>query len=183
LILAVLASATVVLAQTSQAEQRFTFTPAPAAGAPSTGANRLALVINKWSTDADRDRVLAGLKEGPNQLSEEIREGYTVGYIDWVGGLQYTLRYAYQVPRADGGQDVILGADPPIPMGWSAGSAVTPSRVIQLRLNKDGRGEGKVGTKAAAAQNGKTFVLEDFDTLPAALADVQREGRGSPSSN
>src|SRR5262245_12040408 len=96
LILAVLTSAVVVLAQSSQGEQ-FTFTPGPGTGAVSTGANRLELIISKWSTDADRDRVLAGLKEGPNQLSEEIREGYAVGYIDWPGGLQYTLRYAYQV--------------------------------------------------------------------------------------
>ena len=111
---------------------------------------------------------------------------YAVGYMHWPGGLDYTLRYAYRIQRPDGGEDVVLATDQPISLWWDSGYS-TPSAsqsiVIQLRLNKDGRGEGKLGTKVVASQNAKTFVVDDFATLPATLLDVQRERSATAGSS
>src|SRR5437867_1761590 len=151
-IVAVLTLTTVVLAQTDHVEQRYTFQAANGSKAGPSGEGRLELVITQWSTDAERDRLLSALREGPNKLADAIRAGYAVGYMHWPGGLDYTLRYAYRVPRSDGGEDVILGTDQPIRLWWDTESGTplsSQSTVIQLRLNKDGRGEGKLGTKVA----------------------------------
>src|SRR5437773_3282437 len=158
-----------VIAQTNHVEQRFTFKAANASKAGPSGEGRLELVITQWSTDAERDRILSALREGPNKLADAIRAGYAVGYMHWPGGLDYTLRYAYRVPNPDGGEDVVLGTDRPISLWWDSGSATRSSQstMIQLRLNRDGRGEGKLGTNVANHHKAKTFVIADFDTLPA----------------
>ena len=181
-IVAVLTLTTVVLAQTNHVEQRYTFKAANGSKAGPSGEGPLELVITQWSTDAERDRLLSALREGPNKLADAIRAGYAVGYMHWPGGLDYTLRYAYRVPRSDGGEDVILGTDQPIRLWWDSGDVTPQSTVIQLRLSKDGRGEGKLGTKVSD-QNAKTFVIDDFDTLPTTLIDVQRERSATATSS
>src|SRR5438552_15272751 len=185
-IVAVLTLTTIVLAQTNQVEQRYTFKAANGSKSGPSGEGRLELVITRWSTDAERARLLSALREGPNKLADAIRAGYAVGYMHSPGGLDYTLRYAYRVPNPDGGEDVVLGTDQPIRLWWDSGSA-TPSSsqatVIQLRLNRDGRGEGKLGTNVTNHHKAKTFVIENFDALPATLVDVQRERSSTATSS
>ena len=68
-----------------------------------------------------------------------------------------------------------------------ASGSATPSSsqatVIQLRLNRDGRGEGKLGTNVTNHHNAKTFVIENFDALLATLVDVQRERSSTATSS
>ena len=177
---------TITIVQTNRVEQRFTFKAANASKVGPSGQGRLELVVTQWSTDGDRERVLSALRDGPDKLAEAIRAGYAVGYMHWPGGLEYTLRYAYRVPNSNGSEDVVLGTDQPISLWWESGGATPPlsqSTVVQLRLNKDGRGEGKLGTRVTTHQHAKTFVIEDFDTLPATLIDVQRERSVTATSN
>jgi hypothetical protein len=181
--LAAAVAARVAVAQTTQVEDRYTFSVANSPAAPS-GESRLELVVNKWSTDVERDRILSAVKEkGPDKVAEAISREYAVGYLHWPGNLNYALRYAHRVSRPDGGQDVILGVDRPISLWWSP-SAQTTSQpvVIQLRVNKEGKGEGKLSSKVAADATAKTIVADDFATAPSVLLDVQRE-RGASSSS
>ena len=52
-----------------------------------------------------------------------------------------------------------------------------PFTVIELRLNKDGEGQGKMSlaTKVTADKNSNTVVLENYDTQPVLLNSVRRE--------
>lgn len=185
--IAVVVLFTVAEAQTNQVQERFKFKVANASQVTSSSEGWLELVVNQWSSEAERDRVLSALREnGPDKLPIAIAQGYAVGYLHWPGNLEYTLRYAYRVPRPDGGEDVIVGVDQPISFWWnSASPASSPSQpvVIQLRVNKDGRGEGKVATKVAANASSKTIMLEDFATPPSVLIDVQREQSVNAASN
>jgi hypothetical protein len=127
-------------------------------------------------------RVCRRLKEdGPDGLAREIRSSGAVGYLHWPGSLDYTLRYAYHVPRPEGGQDLVLATDSPVQEWWESGHSMPASNsgitAIQLRLNNDGQGEGKLAmpTKVTAGRGAKTFLLADYDKQPVALTDVRRD--------
>jgi hypothetical protein len=157
--------------------ERFTFVPANFAGAPP-----MDIVIKRWSSDAERERVVTAAAGGVEELSHPIATAYEVGYIDWPGAVQYILRYASRVSRPDGGQDIILATDRPINVWWDAANKPAPTQdavsVIQLRLDKAGRGEGKVaiGERITSDKPANTIVVEDFTTRPALLTNVQRAG-------
>jgi hypothetical protein len=128
------------------------------------------------------------LKEGGSErLTESFRIGPAAGYLYWPGNLEYVIRFAYRVPRADGGEDIILATEYPVNVWWDKALAAPPTdfahgSVIQLRLNKDGRGEGKLlaGTKLTATTEGKIFGFENYAKQPVVLNDVQRERRTTP---
>ena len=184
---AVLALGTMAVAQKQGEAERFTFMAANGSKAGPSGEARLKIVINEWSPDSERDRLLSVLKtDGPDKLAESFRQGRAAGYIAWPGNLDYTIRFAYRMPRADGGEDVILATDYPVHVWWDPTLGAPPASVaqgtlIQLQLNRDGRGEGKlsVGTKVTATNDGKLFALEDYAKHPVMLTDVQRERRAT----
>ena len=183
---AVLAFGTVALAQTSTVKERFTFAALNGSKAGPAGGNRLELVVNRWSSDAERDRVYSAIADNvQDKLADALAALPEAGYIHWPSNLEYIVRYANRIPRPDGGEDVVLGADAPLSLWWDP-SISTPSTsprftVIQLRLSKDGRGEGKLSlaTKVTASKETKTFALEDYARQPAILTDVQRERTSS----
>jgi hypothetical protein len=178
---AVLAFATVLLAQTNSVSERFTFMAANVSKANTTDTGRHDIVVNRWSTDADRDRLFSVVRDsGPNNLLDALRDAPTVGYMHWPGHLNYGLRYARRTPRPDGGEDVVLVADRPIWLWWgtatSTASTDSPFTVIQLQLNKQGAGEGKFSVANKISSNKEVgIVLEDYANQPVLLNDVQRE--------
>jgi hypothetical protein len=174
---ALVAVATSAAAQApSAAAERFTFQPANFPGAPP-----MNLVIRQWSSDADRDRIVTAASNGPKELSHPIASSYAIGYVEWPGALQYILRYAARTTRPDGTQDIVLATDRPMTVWWDGapkpGAAAEGAyTVIQLRLDKSGKGEGKlsIAENVAADKTAKTIVIEDFGTRPTLLTNVQR---------
>ena len=79
------------------------------------GQARLDIVVNRWSTDEERSRLMAALQEqsrrGDRQLADALFGKESVGTIREVQSLAYDLRYARAIPREDGGQQVVLATD------------------------------------------------------------------------
>jgi hypothetical protein len=178
----VLALAAAAVAQPNAVEDRFTFAPVNASQAGPTGEGRFEIVINRWSPDEERGRVLSTLSNGePERLGREIASGWHAGYIRLPGNVEYTLRYAHRVSRSDGGADVVLATDRPIWFWWDPaapkGSADRPFTVIQLRLDPKGTGVGKLSLNAGitADKEAGTIALQDFANQPTLLTDVRRE--------
>ena len=78
-----------------------------------------------------------------------------MGYISFcislfVGNLEHTIWSAYRLPNTHGGEDVILANELPCRCVWwgqtigAPSTSVVQGTLIQLQLNKDGRGEGKL---------------------------------------
>jgi hypothetical protein len=185
---AVLALGAVVVAQHTQnprVAEQFSFIAANASNAGPSGEGRLQIVLNQWSPDTERDRLLTVLKtEGPDEVARWIGRSSALGYINWPGHLQYTIRFASRRPRPDGGEDVMLATDYPVHVWWDATLGMPPTSfahgsVIQLQLNREGRGEGKLstGTRLTPAHDGPWFALEDDATQPVLLTDVRRDPR------
>ena len=156
--------------------ERFTFVPANFPGAPP-----MNIVIKRWSSEADRDRVLAAVSGGPQELGAPIATSFEVGYIDWPGSVQYVLRYASRMTRPDGTEDIVLATDRPMWIWWDGASKPPAAAdhaytVIQLRLDKSGTGEGKLSFAEAvtADTTAKTIVLADYAARPAVLTNVRR---------
>ena len=174
--ISMVAAAVSVAAQPSPAAERFTFVPANFPGAPA-----MNLVIKQWSSEVDRDRVLAAAAGSPNELKSPIASLSEVGYLDWPGGVQYVLRYASRTTRADGTEDLVLATDRPIWVWWDGASKPSATAdnaytVIQLRLDKSGKGEGKfsIAENIKADTTAKTIVVGDYASRPALLTNVQR---------
>ena len=161
------------------AAARFTFARPPAPESTVDPKGRLSAVIERWSTDAERDRTAATIADGgPATLLDAFRDVPRIGSIYWPGGLEYTVRYARRQARPDGGADVVLVTDRPLWMWWDSKAASTdyPFTVLHLRLGKDGTGEGRASMGVTVTGDTSAgVVLSDFAKAPAVLTDVRQE--------
>ena len=112
-----------LLAQARQAELPLNLT----AVAMSTGgvrtpavASQVDITINRWSTSAESQRLMAVLKEkGPERLLDALQDAKSVGTIRTPGNLAYDLRFASSEPGEDGGTRIFLVTDRPVSY-WEA---------------------------------------------------------------
>lgn len=141
--------------------------------------NTVDLTISRWSTDADRDRLLSILKgHGQDALLSALQKMPVVGYLTTPGSLRYDLHYARQTPLPEGGQRIVLGTDRYIGSWEAANRPRTidyPFTVIELQVDKDGHGVGKASiyTKITATPEGN-IELENFANQPVSLNEVKR---------
>lgn len=139
---------------------------------------RVELGVTRWSTDAERQRLMATmLDKGANALLETLQNQPTTGYIQVNDGLGWDLRFAWQEPGEDGGQRITLVTDRPMSF-WEVSnrprSADYPFTVIELHL-KDGEGEGtlSLATKVIPDKSQRIVVLENFGTQRIRLTQVR----------
>jgi hypothetical protein len=139
------------------------------------------IAVTRWSTDAEREKLVSTLMDqGPNKLLDLLQKMPRVGYIRANGGLGYDLHYAHKTSMPDGGERVILATDRRIGF-WEAAnqprSIDYPFTVIELHINQDGQGEGKISlaTKIIGNKDTNTVLLENYDIQPVRLQSVRRE--------
>ena len=140
------------------------------------GAGRVIVRVERWSSNAERDRLTEALKKGPDSLLEALRDMKSVGTIRTPDSLGYDLRYAYQEPGDEGGRRVVIATDRPIGF-WEAANQPRisnyPFTVLQMELDKNGEGKGtmSVATKIIVRHN--TVELENFASSPVMLNDIR----------
>ena len=145
-----------------------------------TGAGVVEMLVERYSTDAERDRLLKALTEkGPEKLLDTLQSLPRVGYIRTPNSLGYDLHYARKAPLPEGGERVILATDRYIGFWEAANRPRTidyPFTVIELRLNRDGVGEGKMSIATRITMDGekKQIELENYGTQPVLLNNVRR---------
>ena len=138
------------------------------------------MVVNRWSTDAERDRLVSVLLEkGADKLLETLQDMPRVGYIRTPDSIGYDLKFARRAPFEDDGERVILATDRYIGFWEAANRPRTvdyPVTVIELRIRPDGEGEGKMSlfTKLIVEKKTNTVILENYGTQPVLLQGVMR---------
>lgn len=182
---AVLAMSAAAAAQTQHAQHSSALPQKFTAFAVSTGGPRTAgvattvdITINRWSTAEETQQLLNVLKEkGDDALLDALRDLKPVGTINTPGNLAYDLHYAHQKPTEDGGRRIFLATDRPI----SYWEAVTTPRVsnypftfIELRMNGEGQGEGKLSLATRVEANGDVIQLVDYAAQPIQLNQVRQ---------
>jgi hypothetical protein len=178
----VLMLAPVISAQTHATPERFT---ALAVNLERGTSGQVEFAINRSSTEAERDRLISTLMDqGPEKLLDVLRGMPRVGYIRTPESVGYDIHYARRAPLPDGGEQVVVVTDRRIEF-WEAAnrprSIDYPFTVIELHLNPDGEGEGKisVATRITADRQNRIITLENYSTQPVLLRSVKRERAGS----
>jgi hypothetical protein len=144
-------------------------------------AGNVEIQIDRWSTDAERDRLMkALLDKGPDKLLDVLQDAKAVGSIRTPGSLAYDLHFARRTPLPEGGERVVLATDRRISFWEQFNNTRTvdyPFTVIELRLNRNGDGEGKMSlaTRITADKENGVIVLENWDLQPVLLRNVKRE--------
>jgi hypothetical protein len=168
-------------AQTNGEPERFTALAVNMGTPGRPGAGTVEIQIDRWSTDAERDKLLTVLREqGPEKLLETLQKLPRVGYIRTPNSIGYDLHYARKSELPDNTERVIIATDRRIGF-WEAAnrprSIDYPFTLIEMRIKPNGEGEGKmsVATKITTENDGKTIVLENYASQPVMLTAVKRE--------
>jgi hypothetical protein len=151
-------------------------------GAPGRASSgQVEFVIERYSTDAERDRLLAVLKEkGPDKLLDALQSLPRVGYFRTPNSIGYDIKFARKNPGEDGGEVISLATDRHIGF-WEATNRPRtidyPFTVVEIHIGKDGKGEGKMSlaTKVMWDKHNNTLVLENYKSQPVLLNEVKRE--------
>jgi hypothetical protein len=156
-----------------------------------SGANRpttaqLTIRIERWSTDDERNDLMAILKEEQdvnraNQaLLRALQRLPRVGRIRESTSLGWDLHFAQQAPLPDGGRQIVIATDRPIGF-WEARNRPRtidyPFTILELRLDKANQGEGKMlaDTRVILNPATNTLVMEHYDISPVRLNRIRRQ--------
>jgi hypothetical protein len=146
--------------------------------APRANTTPVDMQINRWSTDAERDQLLKVFRDkGQEGLLSALQKLPVVGAIRTPGSLNYNVHFARQRPGADGGREIFMMTDRYIG-AWEAMNRPRtidyPFTLVQLQLDKNGRGVGKASIATQITQDPDgTIVLENFSSQPVMLNDVR----------
>ena len=145
----------------------------------SARTSQVDIQINRWSTDAERDRLLTVFRDkGQGALLTELQKLPKVGSINTPGSLSYDLHFAWQRPEAEGGRMIFMMTDRYVG-AWEAVNRPRtidyPFMLLQLSLDKAGTGVGKASiyTKITQTKDG-TIELENFANQPVMLNNVKK---------
>jgi hypothetical protein len=139
------------------------------------------IVIDRWSTDQERDQLKAALKEGgPDTLLRALKKiKKPAGRISSGGSLGYPLQFARQIPNSDGGRRIIIATDRPVSFLEATRQPRTieyPFMLIDIRMGANGEGEGKLLPLAKITQNDDHLVeIENYASEPVRLSSVRKE--------
>jgi len=164
--------------QTEKFTEKFTGFAINMNSGPKTAV--IDFTITRWSTDAEREKLLAILKENKNPttpLLKALQKMPKVGYIRTPQSLAWDLRYARQNELDEGGRQIILATDRPIGFAEARNqprSIDYPFTVIEIHLDKTDHGEGKilVGTKIYIDKK-NNLVLENYAQQPVRFNEIK----------
>src|SRR5262245_17795034 len=145
-----------------------------------TGQTSLLTVsINRWSTDEEREMLLTTLQEfGRDKLIDALMKiRPPVGYMRLPNTIGYDLYYARNHPNPDGSRRVVLATNREVRFREAANNTRSMQyqlTLIEIHLDKDGKGEGKMvpAAKVSWDTKAKKVEVENYNALPVDLLQV-----------
>ena len=148
-----------------------------------TASGRIEIVVERWTTEAERTKLRQALEKGSDELLNALQDTPKAGYIrNSGGGLGWSVQYARRHVLPGGGSRVVIATDRPMSFYERTShprSADYEFLVAELRLDKDGRGEGKLipAAQITFGKGANTIEIENYDREPVSLTRVV-EDRG-----
>lgn len=166
----------VLLLAPVEASERFTATAAVKGASGSAATVPLTIVVDKFSTDAERESLLKVLKGGGTAARELIARRPAVGSLQ-IGTRSTPIKYAYAVSTGDGRLITIVTGSPIVLDG--AGRAAPAAKpgfdlgLVLLTLPAAGPGTGDLvpATKIRVEQD-NSIVTEDASPDLVKLSNV-----------
>jgi len=153
--------------------------------AANLGASRgpmtqvLQITINRWSTDAERDQLVAALKaKGQQGLLNALQQLPAIGSIRTPNSVGYELRYARLDTLKDGGQRAFVLTDRYLSLAEvtnQSRSLEYPFTMIEMRLKPNGEGDGLMSVATRITQADNLLTVENYGLQPTQLTSVRRE--------
>jgi len=138
------------------------------------------ILITRWSTDAERDRLMDTLLEkGSSKLLDILSKMPAVGSIRTPDSVGYNLKYARLSPMAGGAEQVVIITDRPVGFAERREGGKTteyPFTVIEMHMNSNGVGEGQISlaTKINADKASRSIALENYGIGGVLLKNVRK---------
>jgi hypothetical protein len=153
-------------------------------GVGGATAGTLDIVVERWSTDEEREKLRGVLVEkggGDALLSAVQHIKPRCGYIRTSRSLGWDIQYCREAPLPDGGRRVILATDRPLSFREARNrprSIDYQFLLVEMRLNKDGKGEGKLASAAKVSydKDTQTVEIENYGQEPVRLTQVEVVG-------
>ena len=159
----------------------------------NVGTGKSAIVeirVTRWSSAAERQRVIQTMvdkgQDALLKMLEKLPAKGRLRFPNWTGPdpnhllLGWDVRYAWQSPEADGGHRVVVALDRYMSFRELSNQPRTvdyPFTLIEIHLNKNGEGQGKMAyaTKISFDKKKNAVELENFSSEPVRLTTVKAE--------
>jgi hypothetical protein len=142
-------------------------------------AQNLEIVIERWSTDAERKGLLDTLVEkGAESLLDAVQKlTPRAGFIRTSTSLGWAIQFAHYEDLPNGGRKVIFATDRPMSMYEiqnNTRSSDYDFMLCEIRLRADGKGEGKLATAAKISydREKRRLEIENYGNEPVRLTEV-----------
>jgi hypothetical protein len=149
-------------------------------GVGRAGATSLTIVIERWSTDEERAKLVDTLVEkGSDKLLDTLDDiKPRAGFIRTNGSLGWDIQYARMQDLPSGGKRIIFATDRPMnfyEVRNNNRSTDYEFMLCEIRLNAEGtKGEGKLATAAKISYDKaeKRVEIENYGQQPVRLTQV-----------
>ena len=149
-------------------------------GVGSGGSGELDLIIERWSTDQEREQLQGVLAENGGtallQALQQIRP--RVGYVRSSRLPTWEVQFAQSSSLPDGGRRIVLATDRPLTAAERSKHNRTEEYeflLVEIRLDKQGKGEGRTaeGTKVRFNKDTRSLEIDQYSAEPVKLINVQ----------
>jgi len=146
-------------------------------------AGTIDIVIERWSTDEEREQLRDVLieKGGDRLLSALQKIKPRAGYLRTSTSLGWDIQFAREDEFGDGGRRIVFATDRPMNF-WELRNQARSSDyefvLCDIRLTKAGKGTGKLAGAAKIEWKGdtRTVEIENYGIEPVRLTEVQVVG-------
>jgi hypothetical protein len=149
-------------------------------GLGRVGTTTLNIVIERWSTDEERDRLLDTLVEkGAGKLLDALDDiKPRTGFIRTTRSLGWDIQFARMQDLPSGGKRIVFATDRPMTfyeVRNNTRSSEYEFMLCEIRLGPDGKGEGKLATAAKISfdRERRRMEIENYAQQPVRLTSVR----------
>lgn len=164
--------------QDQEAREEFSAVLTNISNVGGTGLTPLTIRITRWTTDEENQRLLETLRDkGQREFLDALTDRPSVGSIMTPTSLGYPFFYARQMPTEEGGRRIMMISDRPMTFAERTSAATSreyPFTVIDMRLDKDGSGEGTLAQLVQLRLLGNIFGIENLASGPMRLNNIQK---------
>lgn len=187
-LVAVVLGATTLQAQTNDEKLEISAFAINMSNIATGSSGVVEITVNKWSTAAERELLITTVMEkGSDALLRALQKTPDKGRFRIPSARQpdphhlalgLDLHYAWQTPLPEGGRRIVLATDRYIGLAEARNQPRTvdyPITLIEIRVDKDGNGEGKlaVATKVSFKKKENQLEIENYSSEPVRLNNVK----------
>ena len=165
----------------NKAEEQYSAILTNISNVGATGLTPVDIGITRWTPDDENARLLNILRnDGQEAFLRALVDVKPVGWIATPTSLRYDFFYARTGTTDGGGRRIMLITDRPMQI-WERLQATRsrdyPFTVVELRLDKDGKGSGTLAQLVQLRLSGDVLGIENLATGPMKLSEVKRKKR------